>query len=129
MIILKDLDVTSLLKAAAKFDEVMALVVDPIIRDAAIQRFEFTYELVWKTLRKILLRRGLEANSPKSVFRLAAQDNIINDIDRWFSFVDYRNQTSHVYNENIAQEIYIHLADFQHLTNVLITKLKTLEFK
>ncbi len=129
MLILHDLDISSLLKAANRFDEVLQLKKDEIVRDAAIQRFEFTFELVWKTLRKILLKRGIEANSPKTVFRLAAKDSIITDLDTWFNFIDYRNQTTHVYNESIAEEIYKNLPIFQKYTNSLITKLKTSEFK
>lgn len=129
MLILQDLDISSLIKASGKFNEVLAIKADAIVRDAAIQRFEFTFELVWKTLRKILLKRGIEANSPKTVFRLAAKDGIILNVDEWFTFISYRNQTSHVYNEAIAEEIYIHLTEFQKLTNQLIAKLQTDEFK
>lgn len=129
MKILIDLDITSLLKATDKFNEILNIPVDEIVRDAAIQRFEFTFELVWKSLRKILLKRGIEANSPKTVFRLAAKDAIIDNVDVWFTFVEFRNQTTHVYNELIANEIYQNLPMFAKLTNNLIAKLKTSEFK
>ncbi len=129
MIILGELDISNLLKANARFAEVLILKKDDIVRDAAIQRFEFTYELVWKTLRKILLKRGVEANSPKTVFRLAAKDNIIDNVETWFEFVDFRNQTVHVYNPVIAEEIYSNLPKFQKLTNALIDKLKSSEFQ
>ena len=129
MQILGDLDISSLIKAANKFNEVLNLESNEIVRDAAIQRFEFTYELVWKTLRKIWLKRGVEANSPKNVFRLAAKDSIIEDIDTWFAFIDYRNNTTHVYNESIAEEIYKNLPRFQNLTNTLISKLHGSDFK
>jgi len=129
VIILGDLDISNLLKASDRFNEVMQIEKNDIVRDAAIQRFEFTYELVWKTLRKILLKRGVEANSPKTVFRLAAKDTIIDQVDIWFDFVNYRNQTVHVYNPIIAEEIYQNLPTFQKLTNDLIYKLKSNEFK
>lgn len=129
MKILQDLDITALVKAARKFEEVLVLQETEIVRDAAIQRFEFTYELVWKTLRKILLRRGVEANSPKNVFRLACNDGIIADPETWFKFVDYRNNTAHVYNESVAKEIYQNLSRFRDLTNALLAKLGTPEFQ
>jgi len=129
MIILNDLDISSLLKAAKKFDEILTYEKNEIIRDAAIQRFEFTFELVWKTLRKILIKRGVEANSPKTVFRFAYKDSLITDPNTWFEFIDFRNITSHVYNETIADEIFINLPRFQILTNTLIAKLNTAEFK
>lgn len=72
MIILGDLDISNLYKASELFNEVMQIEKTDIVRYAAIQRFAFTYELVWKTLRKVLLKRRVEANSPKNVFRLTA---------------------------------------------------------
>ena len=100
-----------------------------VVRDAAIQRFEFTYELVWKTIRRILIKRGIEANSPKTVFRQAAKDSIITNLDKWFEFVNFVNNTVHVYNEEIADKIYNALPEFRAMTNEFIEKLKTEEFK
>jgi len=42
-----------------------------IVRDATIKRFEYCYELTWKTLRRFLLLRGVECNSPKQTFKSA----------------------------------------------------------
>ena len=39
----------------------------------AIQAFEVSYELVWKTLQKFLAKEGKEARSPRETLRLAAQ--------------------------------------------------------
>lgn len=129
VIILGELDISNLIKAANRFNEIMQIKEDDIVRDAAIQRFEFTYELIWKVLRKVLLKRGLEGNSPKVVFRLAAKDDIIDQVETWFEFVEFRNQTVHVYNPIIAKEIYQNLPRFQTLTNNLIKKLSSDEFK
>lgn len=60
---------------------------------------------------------------------MAAKDNIIDHVDLWFEFVDYRNQTMHVYNPIIAEEIYSHLPTFRKLTTELIAKLQSGEFK
>ena len=51
-----------------------------IVRDAAIQRFEYTYETVWKTI-KVYLREdeGIVANPPKSVFREALTTRLLSD--------------------------------------------------
>ena len=45
---------TAVYNAAARLNEVAALPESDIVRDAAIQRFEFTFELVWKTLQLYL---------------------------------------------------------------------------
>ena len=42
-----------------------------IVRDAAIQRFEFTFELVWKTLQLYLEHEGLESSGPRAVLKRA----------------------------------------------------------
>ena len=129
MKILTDIDISSLITAAERLNEALQLQKTDIVRDATIQRFEFTYELAWKAMRKILIKRGSEANTPKTVFRLAANDGIIDSLDLWFEFVNYRNNTPHVYNEKVADEIYIHIPIFYKMITQLITKLKTDEFK
>ncbi len=49
-------------------------------RDGAIQRFEYCFDLSWKTLKRFLEKRGLmDLNSPRSVFAPAYAENIIND--------------------------------------------------
>ena len=41
------------------------------IRDSAIKRFELTYEACWKLLQTLIRDQGLEANSPRGVFKAA----------------------------------------------------------
>lgn len=129
MKILIDLDISSFLKASQRFDEVLKVEKSDIVRDAAIQRFEFTYELAWKTLRKILIKRGQEENSPKMVFRSAAKDNLIENVEDWFEFVNLRNNTVHVYNEKIAEEIYVQLPKFQSMIHNLIDLITSENFQ
>jgi hypothetical protein len=60
---------TAVLNAAARLDEVAALPETDIVRDAAIQRFEFTFELVWKTLQLYLEHEGFESAGPRAVLK------------------------------------------------------------
>ncbi len=77
------------------------------VRDGVIQRFEFTAELAWKTMREYLLDQGYaEINSPKSVIRQAFAYGMIEDADGWIKLMTDRNMTSHVYNEETAEEIF-----------------------
>lgn len=77
------------------------------VRDGVIQRFEFTAELAWKTIREYLLSEQLtDINTPKSVMREAFKANIIADSEGWIKILDDRNSTSHVYDEDDALEIY-----------------------
>jgi len=73
------------------------------LRDSCIQRFEFCVELSWKVSIKIL---GLLTKSPNVAIRDMAQNNLIDNPDKWFDFLTARNKTSHTYNEDIAQQVY-----------------------
>lgn len=116
-----------LLKAFAKFSKGLAGVTDELHRDGVIQRFEFTYELAWKTLKRVLALKGIEANSPRDVFREAARQNLIDDPLVWFDFIQKRNLMSHVYNEECAIEIFESLPMFEREMHKLIEVLKHYE--
>jgi nucleotidyltransferase substrate binding protein (TIGR01987 family) len=122
VIILGGVDLTYLIKAATKFQEILQMQKNEVVRDAAIQRFEFTYELVWKILKRILFVKGITANNPRDVFRESAKQGIISNLELWFKYIEYRNQTTHVYNEIIADEIFFKLPGFDTLVQGLIIK-------
>lgn len=78
-----------------------------IIRDGAIQRFEFCVELAWKTLHEYLLGEGYtEVNSPKAVMKQAYADGLIAREDAWLLLLNDRNITSHIYDDATAGEIF-----------------------
>lgn len=77
------------------------------VRDGVIQRFEFTFELAWKTMREYLIDQGYtELNSPKAVLRRALQFGLISDEANWLNALQDRNLTSHVYDDATAAEIF-----------------------
>ncbi len=82
------------------------------IYDAAIQRFEFTYELAWKLLKGFLSYSGItEAMTPREVFKEAFSVGVIHEGQKWIEMLKDRNLTSHVYDEEKAKEIYGHVKD------------------
>lgn len=82
------------------------------IRDGVIQRFEFCTELAWKTLREYLLDQGyVELNSPKSVMRKAYASGVLEDDQAWVQLLEARNQTSHIYDEETAKNIFLSIRD------------------
>ena len=92
------IDKLSNLKAAfSKYREALVVRRDELHRDGAIQRFEYTLELAWKALKRELFDRGVEANSPKEVFRLSAREKLIAGTARWFDYLEKRNFASYVY--------------------------------
>ncbi len=98
------------------------------VRDGAIQRFEFTTELAWKTMREYLLAEQIiDINSPKAVLKEAFSNKLINDEEGWRDILNDRNATSHIYDEETANEIYHrigtkHVELFQDLIGVLNKK-------
>jgi nucleotidyltransferase substrate binding protein (TIGR01987 family) len=79
------------------------------IRDAVIQRFEFTYELAWKTIKAYLSTLDLTVLSPKEALKVAYQQGLITDAAAWSELHVKRNLTSHTYDEVLADEIYGYL--------------------
>ncbi len=84
---------------------------DKELRDAVIQRFEYTFELSFKFLKRVL---ELESPSPmlvdqmsyKDILREACEKGFIDNFHVWVVYRDQRNITSHTYNENKAESVY-----------------------
>jgi len=84
-----------------KFDQT-----NDLLRDGLIQRFEFTFELAWKTLKAIFEDEGLTGlNSPKTVLREAFAAGLIEKDELWLAMLSDRNTTAHIYSEQLAIEI------------------------
>ena len=92
-----------------------------------IQYFEFTYELAWKALRRVLAERGKPLNSPKTVFREAALEGLKEDAEVWFEILEDRNNTVHSYNKLVANSIFKDLTLFDSEMAKLIARLKGLQ--
>ncbi|MDX8409569.1 MAG: HI0074 family nucleotidyltransferase substrate-binding subunit [Mariprofundales bacterium] len=91
---------------------------DAIVRDAAIQRFEYGFEAGWKAAQRHLrMVEGLEEGSPKAVVRACVRVKILDEADGRMALVmvDDRNLTSHTYNEALAQQIYSKLPVYAQL--------------
>jgi len=77
-----------------------------LIVDGTIQRFEFTIELYWKALKRLLAQEGIETTTPRETLKEAYQIKWLNDETAWLQMLKDRNETSHIYNEAMAQRIY-----------------------
>lgn len=76
------------------------------IRDAIIQRFEFTYELGWKCMFYWLRDNGERvAEMVRPVIQAAFRVGLIEDADLWEKIKDCRDETSHTYDEGKAIEV------------------------
>lgn len=115
----------SLIEALAEFDRTQS----QFVKDACIQRFEYTYELAHK-----LLKRQLEAMSPNpseidqmsfpDMIRTGAERGLLaNGWDEWRRFRDARNATSHAYNEKKANEVFVRIPAFRDEAAFLLARL------
>ena len=94
-------------------------------RDGAIQRFEYCFDLSWKTLKRFLEKRGLmDLNSPRSVFAAAYAENIIDDEQLWATILLKRNASVHTYNQVLANELFTLLPGFYNAMQGLLQKMK-----
>jgi len=98
------------------------------IKSGAIQHFEFTYELCWK-----FIKRWLETNiSPtiadgvtrRELFRLAAENRLIDDVEPWMRHHDARSQTEHTYEPEIAERVYAAAHEFARDADRLLRALE-----
>lgn len=84
---------------------------DLVVRDGVIQRFEFTTELAWKTIREYLLTQQVTGiNTPRAVLTEAFTIDLIADEEGWLQIMQDRNVTSHVYDEDDVHLIYNRIA-------------------
>lgn len=83
---------------------------EEVLRAGVIQNFEFTYELCWKFMKRWLAinisRVGIDGVSRKELFRMAAESQLIVNVEMWFEYNELRNETAHTYDAKTAEEVY-----------------------
>ena len=125
--ILNKIDAQSLLDAQAALNRSLAQPENEFTRNSSIQCFEFTLELVWKTLKRVLVIYGETTSTARDTFRSAQKIKIIDAPESWFSYLELRNKSSHTYAEPVAKEIYSALPAFSKDVERVIEKLKALQ--
>ena len=74
-------------------------------KDWVIQRFEYTIEISWKTLRKVLEYEQLNFTpAPKEIIRESYKLDYIDSLELWSNFLDIRNQMSHLYSDYYSKD-------------------------
>lgn len=97
------------------------------LRDSIIQRFEYTFELSWKVLQNVLNEQGVETFGPKDILRKAGQHNLLDEIEAWLKFLEVRNLTTHVYNEEIAKQVLVEALKFPQYVEKLVASINAIE--
>ena len=129
-----NLDLTALENSLKRLGEVMECyrkdTSDDAIRDSVIQRFEFTYSITLKILRKYFIERAfivedVNQMSFNDMIRTANQMQLLkSNLEVWSKFREMRNMTSHTYDENIALKVVSIIPDFYTEIDFLLNKLK-----
>ncbi|MHB8310718.1 HI0074 family nucleotidyltransferase substrate-binding subunit [Metallibacterium sp.] len=93
-------------RALARMHEVLAVDESEIVRDALIQRFEFTYELAWKAMFYWLRDAGEKVPEiVRAVLQAGFKAELISDAQAWERIKEFRDETSHTYDQNKAIEV------------------------
>ena len=115
------LDLNSLKKAIASLDRALKVTApdklndmpddqQEVIKAGVIQNFEFTYELCTKFMKRWLTENVgaayVDGVTRRELFRLSAESKLISDVDQWMEYHDARNETSHTYDQDAAEEIF-----------------------
>lgn len=111
------------LKSLMTLEEILREPFSIIVRDATIQRFEYTFEALWKFLKEYLKEReGIISNSPKACFKEIFSSGFLTEEDTvgCLEMTDRRNDTSHTYKEEVAQIIYSKIRGYHALMKNLL---------
>jgi len=101
---------------------------DDMLRDSVIQRFEYTYELCWKMLKRRLEMdvpspELIDAMSFREMIREGAERGMIDDPLVWFDYRQKRNLTTHTYDEAVAKDVYLAAVAFASDAQALLAAL------
>ena len=93
-----------------------------------IQNLEFTYELCWKAIKRWLennISPGVaDGVTRRELFRMAAENRLIADVDEWMKYHEARNHPSHLYDSVIAIEVLAIMTDFVRAAQQLLANLQ-----
>ena len=82
------------------------------IRDAAILRFEFCFELSWKAIQSLARLEGQDCPSPRMAVSIAWRNRWLAEESVWLDMLEERDLTSHTYHEPTAKEVFKSLPEY-----------------
>ncbi|MCM1265625.1 MAG: nucleotidyltransferase substrate binding protein [Candidatus Gastranaerophilales bacterium] len=126
------IDLTPFEKALATLDEIIIRYDkenhDNAIRDAVIQRFEYTYSLAIKMLVRFLQSQANDLPDTLTFNETIRKANqmglLLSNLEKWTDYRQKRNMTSHTYEEEIANAVVSVVKDFQKDAQFLLNSLK-----
>jgi len=89
-------------EAIEQFDKL-----DDLAKEGLVQRFEYTFELAWKTIKDYLESEGIVSQFPREVLKQGFHVNVLNNGEVWIDMLEKRNLLAHTYDQdnfNLALE-------------------------
>ena len=123
----EDFSLKPLQDAVRMFSEAIANVKDELDRDGAIQRFEYTFELAWKSLKRYFEHfTGFSDDNIKNILREAGKQGLISSVEDWFDYQKGRNLSSHSYSGKVAKNVFEIAVRFEKDVISLLEKLENI---
>jgi len=98
------------------------------LKAGVIQNFEFTYELCWKFMKRWLENNlgntYVEGVTRRELFRLAVEHHLIDRIELWMDYHYARNETTHTYDRDKADQVFAVAQTFLHDAKKLLKNLE-----
>lgn len=116
--------IASLDSALARLEAALARPKDEFMRDSSIQRFEFSFELFWRTIKTLGDEAGVTSYSPRDALREAFRLGVIDEDPSWFRMLEDRNVASHTYSEKRADAIYSRLGDYAPMMRAALGRVR-----
>lgn len=82
-------------------------------KEGVVQRFEYTFELAWKTVKDYLVYSGvtLDQITPRSVVKQAFAARIIEDGQTWIDILEQRNLMTHTYDSEVFEIVFRNISE------------------
>lgn len=116
---------TPLRKSIKTLEDILSRPKSVIVRDATVQRFEYTYEMAQKLMVRYLEQKfsskEIDGLNRKEILRYAFENGLIKNVEAWFKYHKARNYTSHAYDEKVANRVYATAKKFlPHVKSFLV---------
>ena len=103
---------------------------DDLSKEGLVQRFEFSLELAWKTLKDYLEYQGIIAKSPRETIKEGFKINILDDGEIWMNMLEDSHLMAHTYDEKIFKQVVADISDkYYERIKALYLYLKTKDDK
>lgn len=97
---------TRLVDAGNSKNRLIEVELEDMYLDLLVKRFEFTFEMSWKAIKRVLNMLGIEeAKSPRACFKEAFSQAMLADEAIWLDMIEMRNLSAHTYDESEIQQL------------------------